>query len=295
MSLSSTTLSVLQKVGAAAIAADAKLKAEVKDYAQRVHDAILANPDGLKNDALFANWKIVSRLSQALSTIEEEYRKLFATASSLSADLPAPVAKASQLGATAKRVGKKVGKSPQKIKPSAELALASPKTKTAKRVGKKVASKVTAKVKAAPKAKPKAAAKTATKAPTKAATKVATPPLKRAAKAPEKVKAIASPKAKVKAIAKTKAKAPAVPKKVSAKSTGPVALGANPAKVLNHLETLLNANDFTVVSQTAVSKATGIPLGSMTAATKKLMQTGHLLAGPSGSFKLLAAPVAPTL
>jgi len=96
--------------------------------------------------------------------------------------------------------------------------------------------------------------------------------------------------AKVKAAAKPKAKT--VAKKGSAKTAGSVTLGANPTKVLRHLETLLNANDFTVISQTAVSKETGIPLGSMTAATKKLMETGHLVGGPSGSFKLAHAPVA---
>ena len=260
MSLSSTTLLVLQKVGAAAFAADAKLKAEVKDYAQRVHDAMVANPDGQKNDALFANWKIVTRLSQAISSIEGELKKLFETAAALGAEAPAsaPVAKlakATKPAAAPKRAVKKAAKAPAKVEPVAAVEVASAKSKPAG----------TVKVKATPKVAPKAVAKAAPKAAPKAA-------------------------AKVKAAAKPKAKTAA--KKGSAKTTGAVTLGANPTKVLRHLETLLNANDFTVISQTAVSKETGIPLGSMTAATKKLMETGHLVGGPSGSFKLAHAPVA---
>jgi len=252
MSLSSTTLLVLQKVGSAAFAADSKLKAEVKEYSQRVHEAMVANPDGQKNDALFANWKIVSRLSQAISSIEEELKKLFVTASALGAEVPvaAPVAKLAKTAKPAaapkrvvKKAVKKVLKAPAKLEPVAAAEVVSAKSKPAK----------TVKAKAAPKAVAKAAPKAA---------------------------------AKVKAAAKPKAK------KGSANTTGAVTLGANPTKVLRHLETLLNANDFTVISQTAVSKETGIPLGSMTAATKKLMETGHLVGGPSGSFKLAHAPTA---
>lgn len=217
MSLSSTTLLLLQKVGAAAFAADAKLKAEVKDYSQRVHDAMAANPDGQKNDALFANWKIVTRLSQTISSIEGELKKLFETAAAL----------------------------------GAESSVVAPAVKAAKAV------------------KP---AKNTKPTPAKA------------------VKAKATPKAIAKVIPKAVPKAQSVAKKSSPKTANTVTLGANPTKVLRHLETLLNANDFTVISQTVVSKETGIPLGSMTAATKKLMETGHLLAGPSGSFKLAHAP-----
>lgn len=258
MSLSSTTLLVLQKVGAAAFAADAKLKAEVKDYSQRVHDAMVANPDGQKNDALFANWKIVTRLSQAISSIEGELKKLFETAAALGAEAPASasvakLAKAAKPAAAPKRAVKKVAKAPAKVEPVAAVDVISAKSKLVKKVNTKAAPKTGAK------AAPKAAAK-----PVVAS----------------KVKAAAKPKAKTAA------------KKGSAKTAGSVTLGANPTKVLRHLETLLNANDFTVISQTAVSKETGIPLGSMTAATKKLMETGHLLAGPSGSFKLAHAPVA---
>lgn len=248
MSLSSTTLSVIQKAGAAAFAADVQLKNAVKDYAERVNAAMLNNPDGLGNDVLFSNWKIVSRLSQTLSTIEEEIRKLFLVASDLG---NAPKAAPASAPAKAKKIAKKVS--------VAKAKATTVKTKVAPAV-----------VEAA--VKPKAAAKA------KAVAKVVTPKAKTA-----KVKV-----AKVKAV-----KAKVVKAKSAPKAPRAATLGANPTKVLRHLETLLNANDFTEISQTAVSKETGIPLGSMTAATKKLLETGHLVAGPSGSFKLAAAPAAP--
>lgn len=240
MSLSSTTLSDLQKAGSAAFAADAKLKAEVKDYSQRVHEAMVANPDGHTNDALFANWKIVSRISQAVSNIEVELKKLFATAAALGSEAITPVVQAFKPAASTKRTAKKAVKAPAKAKSVAAVEVVSAKTLPVKAV--------------------------------------------------KAVKAKAEPKVAVKAKAIAKPKAKTVAKKAKAKATGPVTLGANPTKVLRHLENLLNVNDFTVISQTAVSKETGIPLGSMTAATKKLMETGFLVAGPSGSFKLVHAP-----
>jgi hypothetical protein len=109
-------------------------------------------------------------------------------------------------------------------------------------------------------------------------------------KAPAKSTVKVAVKAKSKAKTAVKVKAVKSKAKSAPKAARAVTLGANPTKVLRHLETLLNANDFTVVSQTAVSHETGIPLGSMTAATKKLLETGHLVAGPSGTFKLAAAP-----
>jgi len=66
-------------------------------------------------------------------------------------------------------------------------------------------------------------------------------------------------------------------------------LSGNPAKLLQYLEKVLNSKKFTVVSQTAVGQETGIPLGSMTAATKKLLESARIIAGPSGSFRLTSA------
>lgn len=77
--------------------------------------------------------------------------------------------------------------------------------------------------------------------------------------------------------------------KVGDGAARPLANGSNPAKLLARLEGLLNANEFTGISQTLVAKETGIPLGSMTAAIKKLVETGWLVIGPNGSLKLVAA------
>ena len=63
-------------------------------------------------------------------------------------------------------------------------------------------------------------------------------------------------------------------------------LGGNAARLLQHLKTVLDASQSTVINQTAVAHATGIPLGSMTAAIKKLTESGEIVAGPTGSFKL---------
>ena len=85
---------------------------------------------------------------------------------------------------------------------------------------------------------------------------------------------------------KLKSKANLRPAKPTGTATSPVELGGNAAKLLQHLKTLLDADKFTVINQTAVGQATGIPLGSMTAAIKKLTEGGEIVAGPSGGFKL---------
>ena len=66
----------------------------------------------------------------------------------------------------------------------------------------------------------------------------------------------------------------------------PQALGGNPARLLQHLEQILNSNEFTGISQTASGQAIGIPTGSVNAAIKKLIETGRIVAGPAGSFRL---------
>ena len=65
----------------------------------------------------------------------------------------------------------------------------------------------------------------------------------------------------------------------------PVITG-NSAKLLPYLERVLNSNEFTVLSQTAAGHETGIPNGSMTAATKKLIESGRVIPGPTGTYKL---------
>ncbi len=211
MSLSKTTLSAIQQAGAAVFAADAELKNSVKDYAERVNAAMAANPFGLGNDALFENWKMVARLSQAMTGIEQELKKVHALASELTGDdgpadhvLPAlSVPLAAQLSRP-------------------EFVVATPPD--------------TAPTDVVPKAGQK----------------------KVAGKAPAKKPAAASP---------------------------PV-LGGNPTKLLRHLQRLLNTRDFVAVNLSAAGLATGIPSGSVNAAAKKLLETGRLLAGPDGRFKL---------
>lgn len=67
---------------------------------------------------------------------------------------------------------------------------------------------------------------------------------------------------------------------------GALTLGGNPTKLLSHLAGVLSPDEFTAFSQTVAAKATAIPLGSMTAAIKKLLQSGRITAGPNASFKL---------
>jgi hypothetical protein len=85
---------------------------------------------------------------------------------------------------------------------------------------------------------------------------------------------------------KPNAKAKASQATAPANSGSQPVLGGNAAKLLQHLDRVLNSNDFTEISQTAVGQEIGIPMGSMTAATKKLLETGRIIAGPNGGFKL---------
>lgn len=67
--------------------------------------------------------------------------------------------------------------------------------------------------------------------------------------------------------------------------------GSNPEKLFKQLEMLLNGNDFVEVNQSEVSKAAGIPNGSMTAAFKKLIDTGRIIVGEKTNAFKLPAPV----
>ena len=83
MPISPKTLSSIQQAGAAVFNADAELKSVVKDYAQKVQQAMLQNPFDIGNDGLFEEWKTVARLSLALEQIESEFRKIYSTAERL--------------------------------------------------------------------------------------------------------------------------------------------------------------------------------------------------------------------
>ncbi|MDO9144484.1 hypothetical protein [Rhodoferax sp.] len=79
-------------------------------------------------------------------------------------------------------------------------------------------------------------------------------------------------------------------KKAAAAKPGPALAGPLPSnadKLLKHLKYVLKTKGFAPVNQTAVAKATGIPLGSMTAALKRLVAAGRLQANNAGQFKLV--------
>jgi len=69
--------------------------------------------------------------------------------------------------------------------------------------------------------------------------------------------------------------------------------GANTEKLLAQLSSTLNSDEFTVLKQTALAKTTSIPLGSMTAALKKLTENGDLVLGKNGGYKLGKKKVSP--
>lgn len=63
-------------------------------------------------------------------------------------------------------------------------------------------------------------------------------------------------------------------------------LKGNAAALMQYFETFLNSDEFTAINQSAVALQIGIPLGSMTAAIKRLVDAGRIAAGPVGTFKL---------
>ncbi len=79
-------------------------------------------------------------------------------------------------------------------------------------------------------------------------------------------------------------------KKTTTAKAGPLAampLPGNSDRLLKHLRYVLKTQSFAPLKQTAIAKATGIPLGSMTALLKRLVAAGHLQADGSGMFKLV--------
>ncbi|WP_180126120.1 hypothetical protein [Rhodoferax sp. BLA1] len=276
MPISPSTLSTLQKLGAAAFNADEKLKNEVAAYAQRANAAIFNNPYNLGNAALIESWQVAARLSKKLSGIEEELRELYRIAGELTEeDLPI-VRETRALSAPASASTKKAAK--QTATEAVDLSATTVKVK-------KATKKQTAK---------------AAKAPTAASTaKTATPPAKgkkTAAKTPAG-KSAATPTAQAAKPAKPASKAPvtksatkAITKGAKVKATKAATatqeLQGNPAKLLAHLLKVLNTDSFEHIIQTVVAKETNIPLGSMTAALARLTKEGRLVAGPQGSYKL---------
>lgn len=76
-------------------------------------------------------------------------------------------------------------------------------------------------------------------------------------------------------------------KRVSARSRR-AGGGDNTAKVLAHLQTVLNDQTFTKLNQSAIATAIGLPKGSIGASVKKLIQDGKLVQGGAKEFKLAA-------
>ncbi len=270
MSLPSSTLSAIQKAGAAVFTADEKLKKAVKACAERVHAAIAANPYDPQNDRLMEDWKTAARLSQTFARIEAEIQKAFQIAAKMNdADqpggVPSPVIAApARAAATLKTATKKARQTSKPVKRAPTGASES---------------SLTAPIDWSPTealVKPK---KTPSKSGTGASQSTGGAIVAAAAKTAQAVKPLKAGKVA----------------QVASMPTSSQVLSGNPAKLLGHLASLLNSNDFTTFSQTAASRETGIPLGSMTAATKKLLEMGRLTAGPAGSFKLakMPRPVAP--
>lgn len=80
---------------------------------------------------------------------------------------------------------------------------------------------------------------------------------------------------KIKAAGKTK---PAAPQ--------PTSLSGNSAKVLARLLEILNPSTFVKVNLSAVGAEIGLPKGSIGASITKLLDTGHIVQGGIGEYKL---------
>lgn len=281
MSISSFTLNAIQKAGAAAFAADEKLKKEVQSYAERVNMAMVKNPYNLGNDALIESWKVLARLSKTMMGIEEELKNIHRIACELTEDDQPSVRETPALAApvTKKSKAKKIDAAITTVKfrakkaaPAKPVAAVAPAVDAARIPAKRGVAKkaavlpVTTPVKASP----------VKVAPVKAAKKVTATTSKATSKAITKVAVKAKPK---------KAKAAGTP--VQAQE-----LQGNSAKLMAHLQGVLNSADFTDINQSAVAKLAGIPIGSMGATIGRLVKAGRIVSGTNGSLKLTTIPAA---
>jgi hypothetical protein len=279
MSISISTLTAIQKVGAAAFSADEKLKKEVQSYAERVNMAMVKNPYNLGNDALIDAWKVLARLSKTMMGIEEELKTMHRIASELTQDdqpsvrdTPALAAPVSKKEAT-KKVDAAV--TTVKVKTKAKTKKAGP----AKPVVAVTSTVNTASIPAKRRVAKKAAVVQST-APVKAV------PAKAAKKTAVKATAQSMPKVTVKA----------KNKKVQTAGTYVQAqdLKGNSAKLMVQLQGVLNTSDFTDINQSAIAKVAGIPVGSMGATIGRLMKAGRIVGGTNGSLKLTTIPASTT-
>lgn len=86
-------------------------------------------------------------------------------------------------------------------------------------------------------------------------------------------------KAKIKTKARDKTKAKPI-------ASTQQSLSGNSAKVLARLLELLNPDHFVKVNQSTAAADLGLPNGSIGASIAKLIQTGHIIKGAAGEFKL---------
>jgi hypothetical protein len=85
-----------------------------------------------------------------------------------------------------------------------------------------------------------------------------------------------------------KLKTPSKPKAAKGSDKALVPQG-NAAKMLSHFERALNTSEFVTVNQSAAGRESGVPMGSVAASIKRLLELGCITAGPASSYKLTAA------
>jgi hypothetical protein len=214
MTISPKILSIIQKAGTAVFNADAALKEAVADSAKKVSDAMMKNPLSGQQDSLYLSWKNVARMSQAMSAIEVELKKLYAMAAA------------------------------EPAHPTPALALAAPSAKASLEVLSAIdVTDVVAK------------------------------------RIPRKSKGAEKPS---KFVAKKSVKGVRPRVKRTAEHD-------NTAKVLAHLQTVLNNQTFAKLNQSSIAIAIGLPKGSIGASVKKLINAGKLVQGQGKEFKLITA------
>lgn len=84
MQVSKKALTAIQAAGSATYRADIEARKLVKDFADEMKAAMLNSPLNQRTEALFEQWKIAARISQALAQIEVDFKKIYSEAIKLS-------------------------------------------------------------------------------------------------------------------------------------------------------------------------------------------------------------------
>lgn len=74
--------------------------------------------------------------------------------------------------------------------------------------------------------------------------------------------------------------------KAKAKPAQPKSLSGNAAKVLTKLLDVLNPNEFVKINRSAIAAEIGLPKGSIGATITRLIDSGYLIEGAFGQYKL---------